>query len=73
VQFHGFSGVPPNDKRLIFNHRSILKEISVFVNKVENKQKETRLQVQVKSGQIFACAVILSFHFLIRFDFPFNF
>jgi hypothetical protein len=43
----GFSSVPPNDKRLIFNHRNILKEIVKFVNKVENKQKEYRLQVQV--------------------------
>jgi len=36
----GFSRVPPNEKKLIFYHRSILKEIVKFVNKVKNKQKE---------------------------------
>jgi hypothetical protein len=40
AQFHGSSMVPRNEKRLIFNHRCILKEIVKFVNKVENKQKE---------------------------------
>jgi hypothetical protein len=43
VQFHGFPRVPPNDKRFIFYHRCILKEISVFVNKVENKQKKPKI------------------------------
>jgi hypothetical protein len=31
-----------NDKKLIFNHRCILKEMAVFVNKVENKQKTNK-------------------------------
>jgi hypothetical protein len=37
VQFHGFSRVPPNDKRLIFNHRSILKEINIILKLLDRE------------------------------------
>jgi len=42
-----FSRSLPNEKKLVFYHRSILKEIVEFVNKVKNKQKESKSQAQV--------------------------